>query len=149
MYLMHVSEHRLGPLYLVAHKPHHHITNPNCFSAFNGHVLDTLLMILLPLYGTALMVPASVHSYMAFGTIYSGYLMLVHSEFTHPWDNVARLLALTRPPTITSITSSSTVTSVISLFSGTNSLEPTARGALCTRTSVWGTKSSSKARTAK
>jgi len=54
-------------------------------------------MILLPLYGTALMVPASVHSYMAFGTIYSGYLMLVHSEFTHPWDNVARLLGVNTP----------------------------------------------------
>lgn len=84
MYLVHLSEHRLSPLYGKVHKPHHHNTSPDLWAAFDGDVADTTLMILFPLYGTCLLVHCNVWSYMAFGTCYSGYLMLVHSAYSHP-----------------------------------------------------------------
>jgi sterol desaturase/sphingolipid hydroxylase (fatty acid hydroxylase superfamily) len=90
-YCMHQLEHRLSPeLYKKSHKPHHRFTNPRLFDAFDGSPTDTFLMILVPLYLTALCVPANVWSYMAFGSLYANWLVLIHAEYPHVWDGVFR-----------------------------------------------------------
>jgi len=88
---MHIGEHKISPaLYAKSHKPHHRFTNPKMFDAFDGSIGDTVLMILVPLYITANFVNANVWSYMAFGTTYSTWLCLIHSEYSHPWDPLFR-----------------------------------------------------------
>lgn len=83
----HLAEHKVSAeVYKASHKPHHRFLNPRLFDAFNGSLTDTVCMILVPLYVTALLVPANVWSYMAFGTIYSSWLTLIHAEYSHPWD---------------------------------------------------------------
>ena len=63
------------------------------FDAFNGSVTDTVLMILVPLYTTALCVRGvNVWSYMAFGSLYANWLTLIHSEWPHAWDPIFRRL---------------------------------------------------------
>lgn len=88
-YLMHLLEHNVHPaFYQYSHKPHHKFTNPRLFDAFNGSVLDTVCMILIPLYSTANLVHCNVWSYMAFGSLYANWLTLIHSEYTFPWDQL-------------------------------------------------------------
>ena len=81
-FVMHRAEHAISPyLYRLSHKPHHRFTNPRLFDAFNGSVADTILMILVPLYTTAVCVRGvNVWSYMAFGSLYANWLTLIHSE---------------------------------------------------------------------
>jgi sterol desaturase/sphingolipid hydroxylase (fatty acid hydroxylase superfamily) len=91
--VMHLGEHRISMwIYRLSHKPHHRFTNPRLFDAFDGSIGDTTLMILIPFLGTARLVPANVWSYMAFGSIYSCWLSLIHSEFINPWDAIFRKL---------------------------------------------------------
>jgi len=96
--LMHLLEHNTNRVsiqaYVRTHKPHHRFTNPRLFDAFNGSIGDTMIMILVPLYITALTVPANVWTYMAFGAIYASWLTLIHSEFHHPWDWLFRVVGL-------------------------------------------------------
>lgn len=90
-YIAHVAEHSVSSwVYRKSHKPHHRFTNPRLFDAFNGSVADTALMILIPLYSTALLVPCNVWEYMSFGALYSTWLTLIHSEYAHPWDAAFR-----------------------------------------------------------
>lgn len=98
-YAMHRLEHRVSPeFYKKSHKPHHRFTNPRLFDAFNGSVPDTVLMILLPLYATANIVnDCNVWTYMAFGSMYANWLVLIHSEYTFPWDGIFRKLGLGTP----------------------------------------------------
>jgi alternative squalene epoxidase len=85
--LMHFAEHKVhSAIYRASHKPHHRFINPKLFDAFDGSSTDTILMILLPLYITANLVHCNVWEYMAFGSIYSCWLTLIHSEIVHPWD---------------------------------------------------------------
>jgi alternative squalene epoxidase len=85
--VMHYLEHKVSPyLYQISHKPHHRFTNPRLFDAFDGSLADTVCMILLPLYITAHLVPSNVWSYMAFGSTYANWLVLIHSEYHHIWD---------------------------------------------------------------
>lgn len=92
-YIMHRLEHAVSPsFYKASHKPHHRFTNPRLFDAFNGSMADTTLMILVPLYITALTVHCNVWSYMAFGSLYANWLTLIHSEYAHPWDGMFRKL---------------------------------------------------------
>ncbi|CAM9941852.1 unnamed protein product [Phaeothamnion confervicola] len=92
-YGMHCLEHKLSSaLYRLSHKPHHRFTNPRLFDAFNGSPADTLLMILVPLFTTAHVVRCNVWSYMAFGSLYANWLTLVHSEWSHPWDQLFRMV---------------------------------------------------------
>tara|TARA_A100001015_G_scaffold306339_1_gene400451 strand:- start:991 stop:1890 length:900 start_codon:yes stop_codon:yes gene_type:complete len=97
-YGMHGVEHQFSKInvqwYVNSHKPHHRFTNPRFFDAFNGSVPDTVLMILLPLYATALCVPANVWSYMTFGATYASWLTLIHAEYAHPWDGIFKSLGL-------------------------------------------------------
>eukprot|EP00940_MAST-03C_sp_MAST-3C-sp2_P001362 g1362.t1 len=94
MYLAHITEHRLGWLYRKGHKKHHKWTNPRLFDAYSGHIYDTTLMILVPLYATANVVPSNCGGYICFGTTYSAYLMLIHSEYALPWDAWSRALGI-------------------------------------------------------
>lgn len=93
-YVMHRIEHVVTSLYPVAHKPHHRFVNPKLFDAFNGSLLDTLLMIILPLAITAQLVHCNVWSYMVFGTLYANWLTLLHSEHGHVWDPLFQALGL-------------------------------------------------------
>lgn len=97
MFLLHYFEHKgpLGPkFYQTSHKPHHRFVNPRLFDAFDGSVPDTFCMILIPLAITAQLLHANVWEYMLFGSIWSGWLCLIHSEVAHPWDPLFRLLGL-------------------------------------------------------
>ncbi len=86
-YLMHRIEHSASAwFYRLSHKPHHAFTSPRLTDAFDGSLLDTLVMILIPLYITARVVHCNVWSYMAFGASFSSLLCLLHTEFTNPWD---------------------------------------------------------------
>eukprot|EP00429_Kryptoperidinium_foliaceum_P128006 CAMPEP_0176266880 /NCGR_PEP_ID=MMETSP0121_2-20121125/42873_1 /TAXON_ID=160619 /ORGANISM="Kryptoperidinium foliaceum, Strain CCMP 1326" /LENGTH=347 /DNA_ID=CAMNT_0017606929 /DNA_START=57 /DNA_END=1100 /DNA_ORIENTATION=- len=91
--LMHWGEHKISMwFYRMSHKPHHRFTNPRLFDAFDGSVVDTTCMIVIPLALTARIVPSNVWSYIAFGTLYANWLVLIHSEFAHPWDPLFRRL---------------------------------------------------------
>eukprot|EP00041_Stephanoeca_diplocostata_P012388 m.207680 g.207680 ORF g.207680 m.207680 type:complete len:320 (-) comp18936_c0_seq1:1742-2701(-) len=92
-FLMHRFEHAASPaIYKASHKPHHRFTNPKLFDAFNGSLADTFLMILVPLYVTANLVHCNVWTYMAFGSLYANWLTLIHSEYTHPWEWMFRMV---------------------------------------------------------
>jgi hypothetical protein len=93
--LMHLGEHKLSAwVYRKSHKPHHRFLSPKMFDAFNGSVTDTVFMILVPLFITAQSVHCNVWSYMAFGSIFAGWLTLIHSEMQHPWDPLFQKIGL-------------------------------------------------------
>jgi len=97
-FVMHLLEHSVSPaFYMYSHKPHHRFTNPRLFDAFNGSMLDTICMILIPLYATANLVHCNVWSYMAFGSFYANWLTLIHSEYTFPWDQLFHHLGFGTP----------------------------------------------------
>eukprot|EP00446_Apocalathium_sp_SHHI-4_P030280 CAMPEP_0177246900 /NCGR_PEP_ID=MMETSP0367-20130122/51265_1 /TAXON_ID=447022 ORGANISM="Scrippsiella hangoei-like, Strain SHHI-4" /NCGR_SAMPLE_ID=MMETSP0367 /ASSEMBLY_ACC=CAM_ASM_000362 /LENGTH=342 /DNA_ID=CAMNT_0018698969 /DNA_START=43 /DNA_END=1071 /DNA_ORIENTATION=+ len=92
-YAMHMGEHKISAwIYRHSHKPHHRFTNPKLFDAFDGSLADTSAMIVVPFILVARLVHANVWSYMAFGSLYANWLVLIHSEFAHPWDPVFRRL---------------------------------------------------------
>mmetsp|Transcript_26700 Transcript_26700/g.36856 ORF Transcript_26700/g.36856 Transcript_26700/m.36856 type:complete len:288 (+) Transcript_26700:43-906(+) len=93
--VMHYAEHKIHPyLYKQSHKPHHRFINPRWADAYNGSVADTVCMILIPLWITANIVHCNSWTYMAFGTTYSSWLTLIHSECSHPWDPLCRKLGI-------------------------------------------------------
>lgn len=96
---MHRLEHIVSPwFYRMSHKPHHKFTNPRLFDAFNGSMTDTICMILIPLYCTAMIVrTANVWTYMAFGSLYANWLTMIHSEYAFPWDRLFRTFGLGTP----------------------------------------------------
>eukprot|EP00939_MAST-03C_sp_MAST-3C-sp1_P001287 g1287.t1 len=94
MYLAHITEHRLSWLYRSGHKLHHKWKNPRLFDAYSGHVCDTILMILAPLYVTANLIPSDCRGYIGFGTVYSAYLMLIHAEYALPFDAWLRKMGI-------------------------------------------------------
>jgi sterol desaturase/sphingolipid hydroxylase (fatty acid hydroxylase superfamily) len=97
-YAMHYGEHVISPtFYKHSHKQHHRFINPKLFDAFHGSIADTTLMILLPFLVTARLVHCNVWSYMVFGSWYSCWLVLLHSEYYHVWDPLFRLLGLGTP----------------------------------------------------
>lgn len=90
---MHLGEHKISAwVYKHSHKPHHRFTNPRIFDAFDGSLADTTCMILIPLVIVARLVSANVWTYMTFGTLYANWLVLIHSEFVHPWDRLFQSL---------------------------------------------------------
>ena len=102
MYVAHRIEHATShrgavgrEFYRRSHRPHHRFTNPRLFDAFDGSATDTATMVLLPLFATAHTVrDVSVWEYAAFGTIWSMWLCLIHSETVHPWEPLFRALGL-------------------------------------------------------
>jgi len=99
MFCMHLGEHKISTwFYGISHKPHHKWVNPQLFNAFNGTVSDTFTMILMPLHFTCQILRfCSLLDYIAFGVIYANYLMLIHSEYPHPWDPLLRILGVGTP----------------------------------------------------
>eukprot|EP00928_Gymnodinium_smaydae_P066063 TRINITY_DN4910_c0_g1_i1.p1 TRINITY_DN4910_c0_g1~~TRINITY_DN4910_c0_g1_i1.p1 ORF type:complete len:406 (+),score=73.10 TRINITY_DN4910_c0_g1_i1:101-1219(+) len=92
-YVMHYGEHKISAwIYRKSHKPHHRFTNPRLFDAFDGSLTDTTLMIIVPFLIVKRIVHANVWSYMAFGSLYANWLVLIHSEYKHPWDTLFRWL---------------------------------------------------------
>ena len=55
---------------------------------------QTFCMILIPLAATAQLLHANVWEYMLFGSLWSAWLCLIHSEIHHPWDGVFSKLGL-------------------------------------------------------
>jgi sterol desaturase/sphingolipid hydroxylase (fatty acid hydroxylase superfamily) len=91
-YFMHIIEHAGAELYKMSHKPHHKHVDPQMFDAFDGSLVDTLCMIVIPLLVTKSLIHCNVWTYMAFGTSYSAWLTLIHAEYRHPWERVFHLI---------------------------------------------------------
>jgi alternative squalene epoxidase len=98
-YIMHRVEHDLSAtFYQNSHKPHHRFLNPRLFDAFNGSLADTLCMIILPLFVTSKIVrTCNVWTYMVFGSSYSCWLTLIHSEYVFGWDWIFRRIGFGTP----------------------------------------------------
>jgi hypothetical protein len=102
------------------HNQHHRYTSPVIFDAFSGslyatslsHLLlsslrcnsdvacryDTTLLILIPLYITSrICFWVNTRTWAAFGSTYSCWFLLIHSEVVHPWDPVLAFLGLGTP----------------------------------------------------
>ena len=95
MYTTHIAEHYFyNTSHNTSHNTHHTWTNPIIFNAFNASIKDVIVLIIFPLYITANLIHTNTWTYMAFGTIYSSYLMLIHSEYKHPWDNLFRWVGI-------------------------------------------------------
>jgi sterol desaturase/sphingolipid hydroxylase (fatty acid hydroxylase superfamily) len=94
-YIFHLCEHHPG-IYRF-HKAHHHYINPTFFIAFHGSITDTFVMVIVPLFITAHIIPANMWSYMTFGSIYSNWLVIIHSEYEHPWDPLFRRIGFGTP----------------------------------------------------
>lgn len=96
--IIHIFEHKSHfihkNIYIISHKPHHKFFNPYIFNAFNGSLIDTFLMIIVPLFITAQTIHCSLWSYIIFGNIYSIMLTLIHSEYHHPFDKIFRKLGI-------------------------------------------------------
>ena len=91
----HMAEHSLAVLYVSSHKPHHRFVSPTLFDAFDGSLLDTTILILLPLFCTCRALAfVNTWSYIAFGFVYSTHFMLIHSEWPHHTDTLASKLAV-------------------------------------------------------
>jgi sterol desaturase/sphingolipid hydroxylase (fatty acid hydroxylase superfamily) len=94
-YVMHRIEHYWKPLYRIGHQYHHKHIHPQWFHAFDGSIVDTCFMILVPLVITSQVVrEINTPTYIAFGTVYSVSLVLIHSDFPHPWEPVFQSLLL-------------------------------------------------------
>ena len=91
MFIIHIVEHRF--LYKI-HKPHHLLINPILFNAFQGHILDTLVLIILPLFLTSQIIYVNTWSYIIFGIIFSNHLLLIHSEYSHPFDPILNFIGV-------------------------------------------------------
>ena len=89
-FMNHMAEHSLSSLYISSHKPHHRYITPTLFDAFDGSFLDTVFLILFPLFATCrLLNMVNAWSYIAFGFVYSVHFMLIHSEWENFGDSMA------------------------------------------------------------
>lgn len=97
-FVNHLLEHKVSTeFYKISHKPHHFFIHPRLTDAYDGSPMDTMFMILVPLYLTCNIVHCNVWSYMAFGAIYGNFLCLLHAEFDHPWDGVFYYMGIMTP----------------------------------------------------
>lgn len=93
-YSFHVILHYFPTIYKSSHKPHHKFTNPQLFDAFDATIIDTIFIILIPLFATANLCHVSCYSYVWFGVTYSTHFMLIHSEAEHSFDKVLKLFGV-------------------------------------------------------
>lgn len=96
-YCIHILEHRVEYIYKITHKQHHIHIYPVLYNSFNGSISDTFFMIICPLYLTSQVVHVNLWNYITFGTIYSSWLLLIHTEYDHPWDRVFKYIGLGTP----------------------------------------------------
>nr|AYI99269.1 alternative squalene epoxidase [Bigelowiella natans]AYI99270.1 alternative squalene epoxidase [synthetic construct] len=97
-YIIHRVQHQVETVYRT-HKDHHAYINPHLFNAYSGSVQDTTLLILIPLYLTVLvlhLVGVDIHQkdYAWFGCTYANYFMLIHSEYSNPWDGIFEAIGI-------------------------------------------------------
>mmetsp|Transcript_5516 Transcript_5516/g.9928 ORF Transcript_5516/g.9928 Transcript_5516/m.9928 type:complete len:341 (-) Transcript_5516:31-1053(-) len=83
-FVNHVAEHSFSRLYRISHKPHHRFVSPALLDAFDGSLIDTLGLILFPLFATAHLVSLNNMEYIIFGTVYSSHFAMIHSEYENP-----------------------------------------------------------------
>jgi hypothetical protein len=97
-YFFHYLEHKFQiEIWKMSHKLHHKFISPKLFDAFNGSLVDTILIIIIPLIITCRIVPSNGWSYITFGTLYANWLMLIHSEYNHSWDDLFRFIGFGTP----------------------------------------------------
>ena len=85
-YCFHIFEHKCKYLYMLSHKSHHLNIYPKITDSFKGSIIDTIVMILTPLFITSQITHCNTWSYIIFGTIYANDLCLIHNELDNPWD---------------------------------------------------------------
>ena len=91
----HLLEHNWPSLYKRSHKMHHRFINPKLYNAFNGSPLDTLTLILVPLFLThQVCYFVNTNGLAAFGTLYAAQFTLIHCEYRHPWDALCETLGV-------------------------------------------------------
>jgi sterol desaturase/sphingolipid hydroxylase (fatty acid hydroxylase superfamily) len=90
-------EHSFVILYQNFHIQHHRYKVPKLFDAFSGSLGDTIIMILIPLWITSRIVHTNLWSYIAFGAIYSSWLLIIHCEYDFPWDGPCRKFGFGTP----------------------------------------------------
>eukprot|EP01125_Pyxidicula_operculata_P009479 TRINITY_DN3120_c0_g1_i3.p1 TRINITY_DN3120_c0_g1~~TRINITY_DN3120_c0_g1_i3.p1 ORF type:complete len:178 (-),score=12.32 TRINITY_DN3120_c0_g1_i3:268-801(-) len=91
----HLIEHNWVAFYQKSHKSHHKFIVPKLYNAFNGSILDTLTLILIPLVITSQICNfVNCWSFIAFGTLYATQFTLIHCEYPHPWDPLLGLLGI-------------------------------------------------------
>lgn len=94
----HIEHFFVNGFYKKSHKPHHNYINPKLLDAFSGSLVDTLCLILIPLYLTSLTIYwTNTASWAAFGASYSSWFLIIHSEVRQPWDPIFQFLGLGTP----------------------------------------------------
>lgn len=58
---------------------------------------DTAFMILIPLFVSSRLIGMNVWGYMTFGSLYSTFLTIIHSEISHSWDPYFKAWGLGTP----------------------------------------------------
>jgi sterol desaturase/sphingolipid hydroxylase (fatty acid hydroxylase superfamily) len=93
--IAHLVEHNWVALYIRSHKMHHRFTNPKLYVAFNGSPLDTMTLILIPLFLTHHVCNfVNNNGLAAFGTLYAAQFTMIHCEYRHPWDTLFEMLGI-------------------------------------------------------
>ena len=82
-FISHLIAHKLKLRY---HIPHHKAIIPKTIDAFQGSILDTILMVLLPLFFTLQVIQTNCLTLQIFGSFYSSYLILIHANYEHKWE---------------------------------------------------------------
>ena len=96
-YIFHRLEHSFVILYQNFHSHHHQFKIPKLFDAFSGSLGDTIIMILIPLWIVSRIVHTNLWSYIAFGTIYSSWLFIIHCEYDFVWDGIFQTFGFGTP----------------------------------------------------
>ena len=82
-YWMHRFEH-LGKVNY--HHFHHTFRIPSIKIAFTGHILDTLILVLVPLYLCIILFPMNMYSFILTGSIISNYFLYIHNNYSFTFD---------------------------------------------------------------
>lgn len=100
-YIIHRLEHKLNllnyNLYTLSHKKHHLNIYPTFDDSFSGSYLDTIIMILIPMHLSLNLIRGNCQTLSCFGSIYSSWLTLIHSEYSHPWDSFFQKIGFGTP----------------------------------------------------
>ena len=100
-YIVHRLEHKMSHinnnLYTFSHKKHHVHIYPSFDDSFSGSYLDTIIMILIPMHISLNLIKGNCQTLTYFGSIYSCWLTLIHSEYSHPWDSFFQKIGFGTP----------------------------------------------------
>ena len=68
------------------HRFHHLFRIPSVKVAFVGHILDTILLVLVPLYTCMLLFPMNMYSFIVSGSIFSNFFLYIHNNHNFVYD---------------------------------------------------------------